>query len=82
MEIRRLKEEELANALVLVWEVFEQEIKSSYTEEGVQEFLRFINYNSMKNLYDRGEMIFWGAFTEEEMIVPFIAIETKKRRTK
>lgn len=67
LEIRRLKEEELASALQLVWEVFEQEIKPSYTEEGVQEFLGFINYNFMKDLYDRGEIIFWGAF-EEEMI--------------
>lgn len=68
LEIRRLREEELAHALKLVWEVFEEEIKPSYTEEGVQEFLGFINYDFMKSAYDNHEMIFWGAFTEEEMI--------------
>ena len=45
LEIRRLKEEELVHALQLVWDVFEREIKPIYTEEGVQEFLKFINYN-------------------------------------
>lgn len=65
LEIRRLKEEELGSALKLVWEVFEKEIKPSYTEEGVQEFLGFIDYNFMKDLFDRGELIFWGAFEEE-----------------
>ena len=67
LEIRRIKEEELAHALKLVWEVFEEEIKPSYTEEGVQEFLGFINYNFMRELYTKGDIIFWGAF-EEEMI--------------
>ena len=57
LEIRRLREEELAHALKLVWEVFEEEIKPSYTEEGVQEFLGFINYDFMKSAYDNHEMI-------------------------
>ena len=37
LEIRRLKEEELKMTLDLVWEVFQNEIAPSYTEEGVQE---------------------------------------------
>lgn len=65
LEIRRLKEEELGIALQLIWEVFEREIKPSYTEEGVQEFLKFIDYNFIKERYDKGEFIFWGAFEEE-----------------
>ena len=55
LEIRRLKEEELGIALQLIWEVFEREIKPSYTEEGVQEFLKFIDYNFIKERYDKGE---------------------------
>ena len=65
LEIRRIKEEELGHALKLVWDVFEQEIKPSYTEEGVQEFLKFIDYNFMNELYTKGDIIFWGAFEEE-----------------
>ena len=65
MEIRRLREEEIAEALKLVWEVFEREIKPSYSEEGVQEFLKFIDYNYMKDLSTKGKLIFWGAFEEE-----------------
>lgn len=65
LEIRRIKEHELEKTLVLVWEVFQSEIAASYTEEGVQEFLKFIDYNFMKDLYNKGEIIFWGAFEEE-----------------
>ena len=65
LEIRRLREEELSQALELVWEVFEKEIKPSYTEEGVQEFQKFIDHNQMRSLYTKGEIIFWGAFEEE-----------------
>jgi len=65
LEIRRLKEEELGKALTLVWEVFQEEVAPLYTEEGVREFLKFIDYNHMKDLYEKGNIIFWGAFEEE-----------------
>ena len=65
LEIRRIREEELGKALTLVWEVFQTEVAPSYTEEGVQEFLKFIDYHFMKDLYTKGEIIFWGAFEEE-----------------
>lgn len=74
LEIRRLREEELAGALRLVWEVFEREIKPSYTEEGVQEFLKFVDYNFMKELYTKGEIIFWGAFEDE--LIGTVAVRT------
>ena len=65
LEIRRLKEEELKTTLDLVWEVFQNEIAPSYTEEGVQEFIKFIDYNFMRDLCKKEEIIFWGAFEEE-----------------
>ena len=65
LEIRRLKEDELGKALALVWDVFQKDVAPSYTKEGVQEFLKFIDYNNMKTLYTKGELIFWGAFEEE-----------------
>ena len=74
LEVRRIREDELAHALKLVWEVFEQEIKPSYTEEGVQEFLKFIDYNFMNELYTKGDIIFWGAFAEE--LIGTVAVRT------
>lgn len=74
LEIRRIKEEELGQALKLVWDVFEQEIKPSYSEEGVQEFLRYIDYNFMNELYTKGDIIFWGAFEEE--LIGTVAVRT------
>ena len=65
MEIRRIKEEELGKALTIIWEVFQKDVAPSYTEEGVQEFLKFIDYYSMNERYTKGEIIFWGAFEEE-----------------
>ena len=67
LEIRRIKEEELGKALSLVWEVFQKDVAPSYTEEGVQEFLKFIDYHAMNERYTKGEIIFWGAFEEELM---------------
>jgi len=74
LEIRILKDEEIGKALTLVWKVFQDEIAQSYTEEGVQEFLRFIDYNFMKDLSNRGEIIFWGAFEEE--LIGTLAVRT------
>lgn len=74
LEIRRIKEDELGKALTLVWDVFQKEIASSYTEEGVNEFLKFIDFNYMKDLYTKGELIFWGAFEEE--LIGTMAVRT------
>ena len=65
LEIRRIKEDELGKALTLVWDVFQKDVAPSYTEEGVQEFLKFIDYAHMKDLYTKGDIIFWGAFAED-----------------
>ena len=65
LELRRLREEELRAALDLVWEVFEEEIKRSYSAEGINTFLDFINYEAMKERFDKEELTFWGAFEDE-----------------
>lgn len=40
MEIRKIKENELTNALDLVWRVFLEYEAPDYSEEGIQEFKR------------------------------------------
>lgn len=67
MEIRILNQQEILPALKLVWEVFVQDIASSYTPEGVAQFQKFIKYDSINEMYQRGEITFFGAFDEEEM---------------
>ncbi len=62
MEIRILQKTELLPALHLVWDVFVQDVAPSYTPEGVAEFQKFIKYDNMRSMYDRGEIIFFGAF--------------------
>ncbi|MCI8321236.1 MAG: GNAT family N-acetyltransferase [Dorea sp.] len=62
MEVRILQKSELLPALHLVWEVFAEDVAPSYTPEGVAEFQRFIKYDNMRLMYERGEIIFFGAF--------------------
>lgn len=64
MEIRILQKSELLSALHLVWEVFAEEVAPSYTPEGVAEFQKFIKYDNMRSMNERGEVIFFGAFDD------------------
>lgn len=64
MEIRMLQKQELLPALRLVWEVFAEDIAYTYTPEGVAEFQKFIKYENMLPLMQRGEILFFGAFEE------------------
>ena len=42
-EIRKLEPEALEEALALVWEVFAEFEAPEYTQEGIEEFWRFID---------------------------------------
>ncbi len=57
MEIRKIKESEMKDALKLVWEVFLEFEAPCYTEEGINEFKRTIDDSSW--IRDRE---FYGAF--------------------
>ncbi len=67
MDIRILKEQELLTALHLVWEVFAEEVAPSYTPEGVEEFRSFIKYDNICPMFRRGEILFFGAFEDNEL---------------
>lgn len=62
MEIRMLQKSELLPALHLVWNVFAEDVAPGYTPEGVGEFQKFIKYDNMRAMSERGEVIFFGAF--------------------
>lgn len=67
MEIRRLQLPELLPALHLVWEVFAEEVAPTCTSEGVASFQRFIKYDYISQVWQRGNLIFFGAYEAGEM---------------
>ena len=62
MEIRILQQPELLPALHLVWEVYADAIAPSSTPEGVASFQKFIKYDYISQVWQRGELIFLGAY--------------------
>lgn len=67
MEIRRIQKRELLPALHLVWEVFAEDVLPLYTPEGIAEFQKFIKYDNMLPLFEKGELLYFGAFENGEM---------------
>ena len=62
MYVKRLQQEELQQALTLVWEVFSEEVAPLYTEEGIATFQQFTDYNAMLPKMLNGSLNFFGAY--------------------
>ena len=73
MQICRLNERQLRDALELVWEVFQEYEAPDYEEMGVKTFQHFIEYHSMREKLGSGEMKFWGCY-QNSYLVGVIAI--------
>lgn len=63
MEIRRIKKEEMKEALELVWRVFLEYEAPDYSEEGIQEFKKAIDDTSWVEARD-----FFGAFENNKLL--------------
>ena len=74
MEVRILQKQEILPALHLVWEVFAEDVAPSYPPEGVAEFQKFIKYDNILSLWQKQEIIFFGAF-ENETLCGTIAVK-------
>ncbi len=68
MEIRKLSRQEVRPALQLIWEVFLQDVAPVYTEEGIEEFRKTTEYETICPMYMNEEITMFGAFEEEELI--------------
>lgn len=68
MEIRKLSRQEVRPALRLIWEVFLQDVAPVYTEEGIEEFRKTIEYETICSMYMDEEITMFGAFEETELI--------------
>ena len=67
MEIINLSEKHIKIALSLVWEVFEEFESPEYAHEGVAEFKKFIEFNSIMEMYAKGQIKFWGCFDNDNL---------------
>ena len=68
MIIKRLySSQEVVEGLHLVWDVFIRENASSCTQQGIEEFARFINMENFMPLVESGEMIVFGAVEGQDL---------------
>ena len=67
MKIIKLGKEHIKEALFLVWEVFDEFESVDFSEEGIEEFKKFIDYNNIINKLDSKEMCMWGCFESESL---------------
>ncbi|MBO6108042.1 MAG: GNAT family N-acetyltransferase [Eubacterium sp.] len=68
MQICRLGNDHLREALDLVWEVFERFEADDYSEMGVKTFRHFIEYHSILDRVDQGNMKFWGCYLNNYLV--------------
>jgi GNAT superfamily N-acetyltransferase len=67
LEIIKLKKMDLQNALDLVWIVFMEFEAPDYSAQGIEEFKKFIFYDSMMEQFEKGEITFWGCIVNNEL---------------
>lgn len=67
MEIIKLEKNYIRNALELVWTVFQEFEAPDYSKQGIEEFRKFISYNSIIEKFDKGEMCFWGCVDNDNL---------------
>lgn len=60
MEIIKLQKNHIRDALELVWTVFQEFEAPDYSKEGIEEFKNFIEYPSVIEKVNKGELCFWG----------------------
>lgn len=68
MQICRIYRKHLDKALELVWKVFQECDAVDYEELGVLTFKHFISHENMIEKFRSGEMVFFGAYEENELI--------------
>ena len=68
MKIVKLQKKGVEKALDLVWNVFEEFVAPDYSEEGTATFKKFIEYDSIIQKLDTGEMQIWGCFINHDLV--------------
>ena len=68
MQVCKIGQNHLREALKLVWDVFEKYDMPDYEEMGVKTFRHFIEYDSMRDRVRGGEMQFWGCYINNYLV--------------
>jgi GNAT superfamily N-acetyltransferase len=68
MKIVKLQNRDIGKALELVWNVFQEFVAPDYSEEGTATFKKFIEYDSIIQKLDIGEMQIWGCFNNHDLV--------------
>lgn len=75
MQICKITQSKLRDALELVWEVFEKYEAPDYEEMGIATFRHFIEYHNMVEKVHQGEMRFWGCY-QNNYLIGVVALRT------
>jgi GNAT superfamily N-acetyltransferase len=67
VEIIKLQKNDIKSALDLVWNVFQEFEAPDYSKQGIEEFRKFIAYNSIIDKFDKGELYFWGCIDNDDL---------------
>ena len=62
-----LQKKDVRNALDLVWRVFQEFEAPDYSEKGIEEFRKFISYNSIIEQFDTEKLCFWGCIDSDDL---------------
>jgi GNAT superfamily N-acetyltransferase len=76
MQISQLKKKEIAAAIDLVTDVFREFVAPDYSEEGTATFKEFIDYASITQKLERGEMKIWGSFSSHRLSGVIASLKT------
>lgn len=68
MNIKGLEQQELLQAMNLVWDVFVEHTAPLYSKEGVESFQAFIKIDNITEKFYRGEIFLWGAYEGTELL--------------
>lgn len=68
MNIRKLDKNEIKSALQLIWSVFCEFEAPDYSDQGIQTFKKFLNFKSIIQKLEKGNLFFWGYFIENELV--------------
>jgi GNAT superfamily N-acetyltransferase len=67
LNILKLQKSDIRDALDLVWTVFLEFEAPDYSSQGIEEFKKFISYNSMIEQFEKEELSFWGCTVTKEL---------------
>jgi ribosomal protein S18 acetylase RimI-like enzyme len=68
MDIVELRIPDIKSALALVWSSFVEFEAPGYSEQGITTFKEFIQYDSILEKIERGELFFWGCFINSDLV--------------